>query len=241
MTQLSPDLTVAGQPLFSSSSTAMHVVGSRINTPDGRSFRYCKNGGSAMVTGKLQQAPAEDTTNWQELGIAAATVGDTTVTTTDTVTLAANALAGGLLIISEGSTGQGASYRIKSHPAATAAAVTFTLEDPIHTTTTGTEKVDVFPNPYSGVIIAPTTATSGPVGVSIYPIAANEYGWVQTHGPVACLAQGTVTVGDDVVPANTTTAGTVVAKADATIDAVVGFALTGGASTDHCIIFLTID
>lgn len=229
------------QDLYTSSATQQHTIGEMAYTPDGRGFRYAKNGGTAMVPGRLYQSAAEDTTNHQNLTITASAAGATSVTTTSTVTLTANALAGGYLVVSDATTGEGQVARIKSHPAATAAVVTFTLEDALPIATTGTVKIDVHPGPYNGVVIAPTTATGGPVGVAVHAVAASEFGWLQTHGPAPVLAQGAVTVGDDIVPANSTTTGTVVAKADATIDAVVGFALTGIATTESGLVFLTLD
>lgn len=193
---------LAGQAIRSSSATAYHRPGDYFETGDGRGFRYVKAGGTALVPGKLQQAAAEDTSNFQDLAVAVNSVGDTTVTTTSTVTLTANQLAGGFLVITTSTLGLGGTYRIASHPAATAAVVTFTLDDPIAVATTGTVKIDVHPNPYSGVIVNPTTPTSVAVGVAVHAIAASEYGWIQTHGPCAVLADGANAVGSAVVPSN---------------------------------------
>lgn len=232
---------VIGQDLFTSSSTQQHPIGEMATTSDGCIYRYTKNGASAMVAGKLYQGAAEDTTNQQDLTVTNATLGDTSITTTTTVTLAANLLAGGYLVVTAGTLGVGQTYRIKGNTAASAAVVTFYLEDAVRVTMTGTCKVDVYPNPYAGVVVAPTSATGAPVGVAIHPVAASEYGWLLTHGPAAILAQGTVTVGDMIIPANTTTTGTVVAEGANTIDAGVGFALTGIASTEFGLAFFNID
>lgn len=239
--QLTGPVTVAAQSVYSSSSTQLHNLGEYMVTNDGRGYRYCLAGATALVVGKIQQAAAEDTTNQQELTITNATAGDLSITTTDTVTLAANLLAGGYLIVSEGTLGVGEVYRIKGNTAATAAAVTFSLEEPVRTTTSGTAKVDVKIHPYSKVIVAPTTQTSAIVGAAQYAITASEYGWLQTRGVCAILAQGTIVVGDGLVPANTTTTGTVVSRADASLEASIGYAMAGTASTDYCMAFLTIN
>lgn len=239
MSQLTGETQIAGQPLFSSSSTQQHVLGEKMVTPDGRIFRYCKAGGTTLVPGKLQQSPAEDTTNFQNLTAAVNSVGDTTVTTTSTVTVTANQLAGGYLIVTSATTGAGYTYRIKSHPAATAAVVTFTLEDPILVATTGTVKIDVHPNPYDGVIVNPATASSTPVGVAVYAITNGQYGWIQTHGPVAVLADGANAVGASVAASN--------AVAGAVEDAAlvgqgfVGTSITGAADTEYGLVYLMID
>ena len=170
--QLTGAIVVAAQPLHSESSTALHDIGSLIHSNDGRSFRYCKAGGTALVAGKLQQSSAEDTTNFQNLSVAVSSAGATSITTTSTVTLTANQLAGGLLTVTAATTGAGFLYKIKSHAAASAAVVTFNLEDPVVVATTGTVTVDCAPNAYSGVVVNPTTATSAPIGVAIYNITA---------------------------------------------------------------------
>ena len=232
---------VAAQGIYSESSTALHNVGSIVHSNDGRAFRYSKVGDTALVAGKLFQSPAEDTSNFQNLTAAVNSIGDTTVTTTTTVTLTVNQLAGGFLVIESGTLGTGFTYRIKSHPAVTTAVVTFTLEDPIVVATTGTVNIDVHPNPYSGVIVTPTTTTSAPVGFAVYNVTAAYFGWLCTHGPTAALAQGTVTVGDGVIAAETTTTGAVVSQGNDTHDAELGYALTGIASTDFGLVFATID
>lgn len=239
-TQLTGPVTVAAQGLYESSTTAMHNIGEYILSNDGRGYRYCKADG-AQVVGKLYQMAAEDTTNMQELAITNATLGDTSIVTTSTVTLTANQLAGGFLLVSEGTLGIGQLYKLKGNTAASAAVVTFNLDESVRVTTTGSCKVDVKMNPYMDVVVAPTTATSGPAGVAQYAIPDNSYGWIQTHGIAGVLAQGTVVVGDDIVPAETTTTGTVVSRADASLSATVGFAIHGGASTDFALVFLTID
>lgn len=238
MSQLGSANLIQPQDLFTGSSTGQTVIGSYAETADGRGFRYVKAGGTTLAPGKLQQASVEDTTNLQNLTVAVNSVGDTTVTTTSTVTVTANQCAGGLLTIVSASTGAGLSYRIKSHPAASSAVVTFTLEDPIVTATTGTVKIDVVPNPYDGVIVNPATATSAPIGVALYPITNAQYGWIQTHGPAPLLAQGAIAVGGPVA-ASTTTAGAVT-TAGGTV-AIVGYAVTGIATTDYGTVFLTID
>lgn len=244
MSQLSQSTSVIGQNLFTTSSTQQHILGEKVTTPDGRVFRYVKAGATALVPGKLYQAPAEDTTNFQNLTVATNAVGDTTVTTSTTVTVTANQLAGGLLVFTSATTGAGYTYRIKSHPAATAAVVTFTLEDPIITATSGTVKIDVHPNPYDSVILNPTTATSTPVGVAIYPVTASQYGWVQTHGPIAVLADGALGVGN-IVSASTGTAGAVKvidSTSTTTIKpSIVGTAQTGVATGEYGLVHITID
>ena len=132
-------------------------------------------------------------------------------------------------------------YKIKSHPAAAGAVVTFTLEDPIAVATTGTVKIDCHPNPYKDVIIVPASAaTSAPVGVATNVITNAYYGWLQTHGAAPVLSSTAMTVGNNVMPLMATTAGAGTVAVDG-VKASIGYALTGIATTDVGHVFLTID
>lgn len=230
-------LLVEYQDLFTSSTTTGGMVpGNIAYTGDGREYRFALAGATALVPGKLQQSAAEDTTNWENLAVAAAAIGATTVVTTTTITAAANLFAGGFLMISV-TPGQGYQYRIKGNNAAAAAVCTLFLEDPILVALTTSSRIDILPNPYNNVIVNPTTATGAIVGSAVYPVTAAQYGWIQTHGTANILAQGTVVVGTEVA-ASSTTAGAVVATSG--VLASVGYAITGIATTEYGSIFLNI-
>lgn len=238
MSVIKANLQISPQDLFTSSSTQGTDLGAYGTTGDGRGFRYCLAGATSLVAGKLQQSSAEDTSNFQALTITNAAVGATSVTTTTTVTLTANQLAGGLLTVESATTGAGFTYKIKGNTAATAAVTTIYLEDPIIVATTGTALVDAIPNPYAGIIVNPATASSAPVGVAVYNITNAQYGWVQTSGPVSCLADGAVTVGTALVASNAT-AGALEALTG--VQAPVAIALTGIATTDYGFVKLLLD
>lgn len=229
---LTGPVLVAAQGIFSESSVQMHRLGEIAFSNDGRAFRYVKAGGTALVTGKLQQASAEDTSNFQNLTVTAPTAGDLSITTTSTTTLTANQLAGGLLTITTASTGAGQVLRIKSHAAVTGAVVTLNLEDAVVITCTGTTKIDMIPNLYSSVIVNPTSASSAPVGAAVYNITAAYFGWLQVAGAASLLADGTVVVGT-ALDASNGTAGAVEAHPEAGVQAPVGLAITGAATTEY--------
>ena len=217
---------VVGQSLFTSVATAVHALGEVVFTNDGRAFRYAKAGGTALVAGTLQQAQAE-TTAHQNLVAAAAAIGATEIVTS-AITVTANQYAGGYLLVSI-TPGEGYQYKIKGHAAATAAAVTLTLEDPLVVALTTASNYDLVANPFSAVVINPTTATSAPVGVAIHTVAASEFGWLQTGGVANILNDGGSTVGTNVSASNAT-AGAV--EAAVTAQAAIGTAVTGVATTD---------
>jgi len=227
---LQGDILVAAANLASDSSTPLHVVGSRCATGDGREFRYVKMGAVAGVPGKLYQAPAE-VTNHQDLTPVAAAIGDTTVTVALGATAAtANQYAGGLLVVTV-TPGQGYAYKIKSHPAAALSTnLVVTLAEPIVVALTTSSRCDLVSNPFNNVIVNPTTATSAPVGVCVTAITAAQYGWLQTKGECALLADGAVTVGTALVASNAV-AGAVEPLAG--VQAAVGLALTGIADTQY--------
>lgn len=228
MTQLTGAVMVAGQALFSSSSYKAHGLGELAFTNDGRAFRYAKAGATALVPGKLQQASAEVTAD-QDVAIAAAAIGASQIVTTATLTVTANQYSEGLAVVCD-DTGEGYSYKIKGHAAATAAAVTFNLEDTIIVALTTSSTIDFVANPYSAVIVNPTTASSAPVGVAVFAVAASEFGWLQVGGVATILNDGGSTVGTNVSASNAT-AGAV--EAAVTAQAAIGVAVTGVATTEY--------
>ena len=223
---------------FSTETTPSHQLGARGVTPDGRVFRYSRvDATTALVAGNLLQAQAEATDS-QALAVAAAAVGDTSVVTTTTLTVTADEFADGYLVVTV-TPGLGHTYRIKGHAAATAAALTVNLYDPIEIALTTSSRIDLVHNPYNRVVQNPTTATSGPIGVAFIAAAVDTYTWIQTHGVADVLSEGVTAVGQSVVT-STGTAGAVIDSASTTRP-VVGYAMTGIATGENGAIFLMID
>jgi hypothetical protein len=239
--QLTSDPQGAGQPLYASSSTASHALGERLVTADGRVFRYAKAGASALVAGNMIQAPAQ-IAHHLALTPSAAAIDATSITVTLGATAAtAGQYAGGWAVIST-TPGNGYAYPIISNPAASASAtLTVQLGAPLLVALTTSSRVDLQANPYNGVIQTPvTTLTGACVGNAPYIIAASEFGWIQTHGPCACLVAGTPGVGlAVVVPA--TAAGAVVVDGAASATPVVGYMMSTGVDGKNNAVFLTID
>src|SRR3990167_1908964 len=119
---------ISGSALLVDEANPSHELGEVAVTTDGRRFRYAQAGGTALVVGNILQAPAETVAD-QGLAVAAAGIGATQITTTSTVTVTANQYGGGYVLVTI-TPGLGQIFRIKSHPAATAAGVVLTLEDP---------------------------------------------------------------------------------------------------------------
>lgn len=207
-------------------------VGQKFDTSDGRELALVQNGAVALAAGVLVQSEAEVTAH-QKLAMTVPTAYPATaglfqiLVTNGATVLNVNKFAGGYAIVASG-TGIGQFLKIASHqPAANAATFVVTLEDPIQTTLDATSKISLLQNPYANVIITPTTtATGGPVGVTLYNIAAStaptfnattgaltaagvaQYGLITTSGPAACLIDSTVTNVGYPLGVSKTTAGT---------------------------------
>ena len=224
---ITSDAQAFAQQLFSSDATQRHPLGTRAVTTDGRTYRYVKAGGTALATGKVQQAPAQDTEN-DQLTPAAAAIGATSITVTiGSSAAAANAFAGGWAVI-DTTPGQGFSYPIIGHAAiAGAAAGVFYLGQAIEVALTTDSRVTLVPNPYNGVIVAPTTLTGAVVGVAVYPIVAGEYGWIGTRGSFGTLIAGTPGVGLAVVVPGSAAGAVVIDGAAAATQVVGSMQVTG--------------
>lgn len=239
-TTLTAPLNLMNADVYTSSATLQQDLGALAQTSDGRRFRYVKAGGTTLVVGKLQQAIAEDTGE-QGLTPTATAIGATSLTTSSTVTVTANQYQGGFVVVTV-TPGEGYMYKIGSHPAATSAAVTLQLEDPIQVALTTSSRIDLVQSPYSGVVVNPTTATSNPLGIAVFPITNAQYGWIQVSGPATVLADGALVVGGEVVASNATAGAAEAAVGGSTeAQAAIGIALTGVATTEYGTIFLNLN
>lgn len=224
--------------LFTSSTFADVLVGTKFVDQDGLTYRRVLVGATALVPGTLLQAPAEITAHQNLVPVAAASGATQLTVALGAVAATLNQYAGGYAIVTA-TPGQGQKIRISSNPvAALSTSMVLTLEDAVTVNITTSSRVDLVANPFSGVIINPTTATACAVGVAIFAAPAASFAWIQTGGVACVLAQGTVVVGTS-VSASSTTAGAVVAFSG--VLAPVGFAMTGIATTEYGAVRLTMD
>lgn len=223
------------------STTGDIDLGSKFDSADGRSFRFVKAGAAALAAGQVQDAPATVANHTNIAVAAAAAAGASTITVTLGATAAtANQYAGGVVVINDVA-GQGFTYGIKSHPAADASAsLVLTLEanETVVEALTTSSQATLVANQYNGVVIHATTEASVPVGVAVSDIAAGEYGWVQTRGPVSALCAATTGIGLSVAASDTTAGGYEVGDG---ILPVIGYAIAAGVATEYNPIFLTVD
>lgn len=234
--------SIAGQDVYTESSTPQTTLGVYAETPDGRGFRYAKIGAVATVAGKVYQSRALDATNEQPSGglaVSAAAIGETSVTLTGSVTLAANLLAGGYLSVCV-TPGQGHVYRIKGNTAVSAAAgCVISLEDPIRVALTTSSKVIVAGHPYDGLVVEPGTPTASIAGVATHVVTAAYYAWVQTKGACSVLFTGTGVAGKAVGSLSSGTAGSSAPAIAATN--ILGYHMATGITGEYALINLAID
>jgi hypothetical protein len=231
---------IFGQAILKSSSTQQHTLGGYAESPDGRGFRYALVGGTSTVAGKVYQGKALDATNDQPSGghaVAAAAIGDTSVTTTATLTATVDEFAGGYLAVVV-TPGQGYTYRIKGNTAASAAVCTFTLEDPIQVALTTSSRIIVAQHPYAGIVVEPGTPTAAIAGVATHIITNAEYGWVQTRGACSVLFTGTGVAGKAVGSLSGGTAGSSAPAIAATN--ILGYHMATGITGEYSLIYLCI-
>jgi hypothetical protein len=193
---LGGDPEAAGQLLHEISLTPRHRIGERVTTNDGRVFRYAKAGAVDLVAGNALQAPAP-VANHLDLTPSAAAIGDLSISLTLGATAAtAGQYAAGLAIIST-TPGNGMAYRISGHAAiGSAGAGVINLEDPIQVALTTSSRVDLYANPYNGVIQTPvTTLTGAVVGAAPLAVTAANFFWMQVRGLFGGLIDGTPAVG----------------------------------------------
>lgn len=235
--------SIAGQDVYTESSTPQTTLGVYAETQDGRGFRYAKFGAVAAVAGKVYQSRALDATNEQPsggLGVsAAAAIGDTSVIISTSITLTADKLAGGYLSVNA-STGAGHVYRIKSNTAVTGAVgCVVSLEDPLRVALTTSSKVIVASHPYDGLVVEPGTPTASIAGVATHVVTAAYYAWVQTKGACSVLFTGTGVAGKAVGSLSGGTAGSSAPAIAATN--ILGYHMATGITGEYALINLAID
>lgn len=220
------------------------AMGEGVRLADFRVFRYAKAGASNISKGKLQLAPAQKANHHNNAVQTAAAIGATSVA----VTLGATALVAdeyneGYLAVND-ATGEGQTYKIKRSPATDASGVcTYELFDPISVALTTSSEVSAVHNTFNAVVEA-AVATRRAAGVPLISMAAGDFGFLQTKGVAAVLADQTTTLGGP-LSASASVAGAVADIADEiTTSAVrrVGYCdIMAGVDTEYRPITLAID
>lgn len=226
-----------GQPYLNNDATPLNNPGQVIFGADNSKYVYFLAGLTNINSGMLLQSEAEDTGE-QDLTPTATAVGATSIVTSSTVTVTANEYAGGFVVVSV-TPSIGYRYLIASHAAATAAALTINLAEPVQVALTTSSRIDLVPNPYANLIPSPTSPSSSLVGVACGNITAGQYGWACVRGVATVTndAAGALTVGTTVM-ASTSVAGSVRASTGAVPE--VATVVTGIAASQAGAAFITL-
>lgn len=212
----------------------------------GKAFRYTLAGASNLVIGNLLQEAATDT-QFENMAVGTAgAVGDTVLQITNgTTTVTSAQFVGGTInVYTAGGVAVGDEYTITgvTGTLTSGGAMYVSLDRPLRYAYTTSAKVNMKRSPWSGVIQAPATTPTGMAcGVAIYPITAAQYGWVQTHGIVSVLSDGSTFAVGSGVGTVSGTAGCVTVATVGTTKQIVGVSRQAAASTKCITAFLMID
>ncbi len=222
------------------------VLGTLWKADDGSVYRYAQAGAGALAAGVLVQGTVQVANHTDETTGVASLAGQNQVkieTTLDTG-MDVDDYAEGWLHVNDGG-GEGHIYRIKSNTAdgASGKEPLITLYENLVVTIADDAEVTLVKNPYKGVVVAPHSGlTAALAGATMRAVPAGNYCWLKAHGPAACLTQGTVIIGNEVMVAQTAQNGAVQAKGDTdNQELVVGHVMAVGATTDYSMIMLTLE
>ena len=186
------------------------TLGTKGLMPDGRVFRYSK-AGEAITAGLMCQTPLAIANHDMDLVTAAAAVGATSIVSTlGGTAVTKDQYKGGTIYVNDGA-GEGQTFRIATHAAVSSSGdftVPFEGKQTVKTALTASSLTGIKANPYNGTLLYNTTPDGIPTGFSPTDVASGAYFWQQTYGDAAILVNGTVVLGQCVVP-GTSTSGSV--------------------------------
>jgi len=233
------------------STTKKRALGTVLELPDGREFKYALAGGTALSSGKITSSALMIEHHNMDLVTAATAVDSSSITVTLEGTAAtADQYADGYIYTNDSTAdeGEGQIYRIASNPAADSSAtleVTLAPNDKVKVALNSDTLSGLAVNPYSGIVVSPTTVTNRTLGVPPTLIAANAYGFVQTKGLASVLVNGGVVAGQPLRVAGATAAGAVqLLNRDGSDENEQEIGVVHNVvavTTDYCLAFLNID
>ena len=229
-------------------------IGTKLEIGD-NTFRYVEFGGTTAA-GDLVQAEGPDgahddlaagTTGSIDGVSAAISAGSKVIHVSTSITVVQNEYAGGYLI-TENDTGEGYAYLIEQNTGDGGAGTDhlFLIKHGLAVAIDSTTDMKLVKSRFQEVIECPATLTAMAVGVSCAIGADGSFGWIATKGPWAVFTDGTVGIGQGVMPSNGT-AGTVEAYAfteatpNTAITPRVGYVMDVGVTGQFSLIWLELD
>ena len=244
----SDGINLADADPYTESASQLFPLGTTLNWGD-RTFKYVQVDG-AITAGLCVQQPVivGNHTQMATTDAYAITITDTSVISIETAgdtDLTANQYQEGYLYVNDG-TGQGQSWRVKSHPAhdhSSDPSCEITVYGKVSTAlvASATSEVSLMENPYKDVIVAPVAETGAVVGVTNIDMTDDYYGWVQIKGPKSVLAASTLVLGHNAIRNDTTTAGAVMADNGDDLVQEIGTVMASVVvNSEYCMINLNI-
>jgi len=222
------------------SDTKQHVLGQKYEDEFGRIYRYVLAGAADLAAGKLVVNGDADTDGTNVTVARTYTAGQTSIVVDFGGAVTADYFADGTLTVSD-ATGEGVTVEVAGNTATSGAGEsTISLKEPLPVALTiDVSEVTLDRSPWASVVISATDQADMPVGVPNVAITAAYYGWVQTRGTCAALADEAVTKGL-ALTIGTGVAGAVEA-ADGAGEPVIGVAQIALTDTEYRPVFLSID
>lgn len=238
---LTTNSVVYAQDFRDISSTKQMPLGTKGETRDGRLYRYALAGAVNLAAGKITIAEASAANHTNRLLTTAAALGATKVSVPLGATAAAADLyADGQLVVND-NTGEGTSYLIASHAAASSSGtLVANLIDPIKVALDTTTEVSLIRNRFAGIVVSANSVAAQAVGVPNVPITAAFYGWVQTGGECSVLSDGIIGKGSGAIISDAVN-GAVEVEVAGTVTQRVGYAPEATVDTEYRAIVLTLE
>lgn len=229
------------------SATQEYALGTKLETRDGRLWRYAKAGAQQLNPALMAQSAATPAqiNNETQTG-QSSDIGDfeINVLVTTASGIANGDLAEGTMIVKD-ETGANYAYRIKTNVWVSGDTVMkLTLHEPIVIATGADSVITLVKNAYADVIVAPTTLTGLCIGVPNCVVTATHYFWAQRRGPCALIVDDgdTIVIGEPVgKPGTDAAVGTCGLVANDGTDPVWGICMNVGAENTAALIHLTLE
>ncbi len=180
-------------------------LGTRMVLQDGRRYAFAEAGGTALVTGKVQQSEVPDGDHDTLAVVSGAQYARTINITNGSDAIEEDLYADGYAI-TEAAAGASEGYMLKVEQSHAALGASTTVALPLAAgyglplTLDTNDTITLIKNPYADVIISAAPAEALILGVACSPIPTTEFGWIQTWGPAAVFVDDTWVIGGRVSP-----------------------------------------
>lgn len=239
---LTQRISLTNQDARTVSATKLHRLGTVAETSDGRVYRYCLAGGTALVAGLVNTSTARVANHTINSVATAAAVGDRSINLTlagATATTATQYDDGYATVID--SAGIGSSYLIAGTGViASSGTGRVQLSEGIATALTTSSKVSLWYGPYGLSIVGAAAAALFSNGTNNVAVALSNYYWSQTGGIASVLSDGIIGKGSQAI-LSASVNGALVVEGTAAVTQRIGVAPDATVDTKYYPVFLTLE